>query len=153
MSEKTQLYRHFDAAGELLYVGISISVMNRTAQHRSQSHWFDQIASISVEHFDTRREAEIAEAIAIREERPRHNQHIPKIPAIMSPHPGLMTLQQYFVKSRESQAAFAARLGRSVAYVSLLANGRRQPSKETAEMIAALTRGAVHVDHWKGPNT
>lgn len=69
----TQLYRHFDSEGRLLYVGISLSAITRLAQHRSASHWSRAIASVRIECFDTRREALAAEAKAILEERPLHN--------------------------------------------------------------------------------
>ena len=69
----TQLYRHFDAAGVLLYVGISLSTVHRLSQHRDDSHWFDQIKRVEIEHFPTRKQAEIAEQVAILTEAPLHN--------------------------------------------------------------------------------
>lgn len=73
MSDRTALYRHIDAAGALLYVGISLQPFKRLDQHGGQSHWFRQIASVTVEYFDTRTEAMAAEKEAIKVERPRHN--------------------------------------------------------------------------------
>ena len=72
-----QLYRHFDAAGDLLYVGISLSAVGRLAQHRSSADWFDQIAKIEIEQFETRDLALAAEAAAINAERPKYNRVIP----------------------------------------------------------------------------
>jgi predicted GIY-YIG superfamily endonuclease len=40
MSAATHLYRHFDAAGRLLYIGSTSSVKRRNAQHQSGSEWF-----------------------------------------------------------------------------------------------------------------
>lgn len=71
--DSTDLYRHFSADGELLYVGISLSAVVRLAGHRNTSHWFRQIASVTVEKFATRQEAERAERLAIEREKPRHN--------------------------------------------------------------------------------
>ena len=68
----TALYRHFDADGVLLYVGIARSVTARFAQHED-SPWDDLIASITVERFATREEAEAAEREAIKAEKPIHN--------------------------------------------------------------------------------
>ena len=68
----TALYRHFDADGRLLYVGIARSVTARLAQH-ADSPWDDQIARVEVERFATREEAEAAEREAIRAEKPIHN--------------------------------------------------------------------------------
>lgn len=69
----TALYRHFDAANELLYVGISLSVAHRLSQHMRGSRWSGQIARVTVEHFATRDDALQAEERAIKVERPRFN--------------------------------------------------------------------------------
>lgn len=66
------LYRHFDAAGRLLYVGISRSVTARLAQH-AKSGWDHLIARVEIERFPTREDAERAERKAIWAERPIHN--------------------------------------------------------------------------------
>lgn len=67
------LYRHFDAAGTLLYVGISYSALHRMAEHKQMSHWFWSIARVEVVAYKTREIAMRAEQIAIRNERPLHN--------------------------------------------------------------------------------
>lgn len=69
----TDLYRHFDADGALLYVGISLSALGRLQAHKSGSHWSSKIASVTIESFATREEALRAEKEAIRTERPRFN--------------------------------------------------------------------------------
>lgn len=66
------LYRHFDADGVLLYVGISLSAVQRLSQH-SASPWSDRIARVDVERFPSREAAERAEREAIQTERPKHN--------------------------------------------------------------------------------
>lgn len=71
--ESTQLYRHFDASGRLLYVGISLSAISRLSQHSGDSHWFGDIANVTVERFETRRDALHAEADAIASEDPLYN--------------------------------------------------------------------------------
>lgn len=80
----TSLYRHFDAEGQLLYVGISLSVVSRLAQHRDGSPWYDQIAMVTVERFPTRGDAHAAERAAIRAEKPRHN-HIRYTESVQRP--------------------------------------------------------------------
>ena len=72
---KTQLYRHYDSNKKLLYVGISLSAVNRLAQHRDTSHWFSDIANIEIETFSTREEALLAERKAIVNENPVCNIH------------------------------------------------------------------------------
>ena len=73
MTDKTALYRHMDRDGNLLYVGISLKPFQRLEQHQNNSHWAYDIASVSIEYFPSRRDAEIAERKAISEEAPAHN--------------------------------------------------------------------------------
>lgn len=70
---RTALYRHYDEGFNLLYVGISLSAINRLAQHNDVSSWADKIRKVTVEYFPNRRDAEIAETKAIREEGPIYN--------------------------------------------------------------------------------
>lgn len=73
MTAKTALYRHWNSAGKLLYVGISLKPFERLATHVYGSHWADDVTSVTIEYFDTRADADTAERKAIREERPAHN--------------------------------------------------------------------------------
>lgn len=70
---RTALYRHFDADGKLLYVGISLSPTYRLSQHRDASLWFTQIVRVEIAWFDTREGAMAAEQSAIQAEKPLHN--------------------------------------------------------------------------------
>ena len=67
----TELYRHFDPNGALLYVGISLSAIERLRQHRATSDWFDQIARVDIEMFPSRKEAVAAERHAVKTEGPK----------------------------------------------------------------------------------
>lgn len=73
MTERTALYRHFDKEGTLLYVGISLSALNRLAQHAVHSGWYKEITRVEMEWFDTRETAMEAERNAIYNENPKHN--------------------------------------------------------------------------------
>jgi GIY-YIG catalytic domain-containing protein len=73
MAEECALYRHFDADGTLLYVGISLSALNRLGQHKQNAEWFDKIARVAIEKFPTRAAALEAEHNAIKEEKPLYN--------------------------------------------------------------------------------
>lgn len=73
------LYRHFDAQGVLLYVGISLHAMVRLTQHRDASEWYEQSVRMTIERFASRRELLLAERIAIRKERPRYNISLARI--------------------------------------------------------------------------
>jgi predicted GIY-YIG superfamily endonuclease len=84
----TSLYRHFDAEGSLLYVGISLSWPARTKAHAHGSRWFDMVAKVEIERFDTREAALDAEREAIKREKPKfniiHNRDT-KAPAVKRP--------------------------------------------------------------------
>lgn len=73
MTDRTALYRLFDAAGELLYIGIAYHPSKRFAEHATSKAWWPQVARREVEWVDSRASAEIAERCAIAAERPRHN--------------------------------------------------------------------------------
>jgi len=79
----SHLYRHFDKDGILLYVGISLSALNRLGQHKDHSHWFDTISRVEIENFNTREEALVAESLAIFNEKPTHNIKQPRRTQIM----------------------------------------------------------------------
>lgn len=67
------LYRHFDAEGRLLYVGISLSAIGRLSEHKQVSAWFWSIARVEVTAYANRRAVLKAERIAILREKPLHN--------------------------------------------------------------------------------
>jgi hypothetical protein len=73
MAKQCELYRHFDSAGKLLYVGISYRSTERTFAHSDSSHWFDEVTRIEIERFPSRRAALDAEMQAIKLEKPLHN--------------------------------------------------------------------------------
>jgi excinuclease UvrABC nuclease subunit len=68
-----KLYRHFGTDGALLYVGVSLSAINRLREHRQQSAWFDDIVRVDIETFPSLKEAFAAERQAIQTEQPRYN--------------------------------------------------------------------------------
>ncbi|MEA2678042.1 MAG: hypothetical protein QOJ81_2183 [Chloroflexota bacterium] len=70
---KTTLYRYFDEAGQLLYVGITSAQAYRSLQHAGTARWWDLAAKATFEHFDTRAAASAAERQAIENERPLYN--------------------------------------------------------------------------------
>lgn len=71
----TTLYRFFDADGVLVYVGITYHFDVRLTQHRNRSRWFETVDRWTTEEYPSRRVAKRVETQAIREERPRFNQH------------------------------------------------------------------------------
>lgn len=72
--DRPAVYRVFDETGRLIYVGQSIKVPHRLAEHRSQSWWYRLLAAkVRVELHPTQDAAKAAEKIAIQEERPVFN--------------------------------------------------------------------------------
>lgn len=71
--EPTVLYRCFDEADDLLYVGISRQVKNRLYFHSLNSPWYKEVTKVTHQNFNSRVEAQLAEAAAIKIEEPKHN--------------------------------------------------------------------------------
>jgi hypothetical protein len=67
------VYRYFDSAGDLLYVGTTAEPYTRWMQHRRRSPWAVDIATVSLEWFAYEDLAYQHERAVIRAERPRHN--------------------------------------------------------------------------------
>lgn len=69
----TTLYRFYDRAGQLLYIGITATPPKRFAKHQAEKEWWHAIVNVKLEHFPTRQEALDAERAAIVAERPLYN--------------------------------------------------------------------------------
>uniref|UniRef100_A0AAU2K3A2 GIY-YIG nuclease family protein n=1 Tax=Streptomyces sp. NBC_00049 TaxID=2903617 RepID=A0AAU2K3A2_9ACTN len=69
----TALYRLRDAAGNLLYVGISDAPPRRWREHRKEMLWWREVESSEVEWHPTESSAREAEGAAIWSESPRYN--------------------------------------------------------------------------------
>jgi predicted GIY-YIG superfamily endonuclease len=68
------LYRHWDAEGRLLYIGITHYLQQRAEDHiKAQRPWLSQVARVSVEEWATREDSADAEREAIRTEQPIWN--------------------------------------------------------------------------------
>src|SRR4051812_38844246 len=69
----TELYRHYNADGQLLYVGISSNSVVRWFGHKTQAQWASQTVRIEIKRFPSRDAAMVAEQKAIADECPVHN--------------------------------------------------------------------------------
>lgn len=69
----TALYRLFDAADQLLYVGISTQPETRWTQHAADKPWWPLVQHRKVEWHPDREAAETAERAAISTEEPLYN--------------------------------------------------------------------------------
>lgn len=76
-SMTTTVYHAHDRYGELLYVGISNNINERLTEHKSRSCWWPDTARITVMDFDSRSDAETAEAADIRALHPTRNRKQP----------------------------------------------------------------------------
>ena len=73
MTMRTALYRHYNAKGELLYVGVSLSPMARTSKHAQSSDWFNDVVRIDIDWHNDRKSALEAEKALIKAENPFFN--------------------------------------------------------------------------------
>lgn len=73
MTAVADLYRYYDRAGALLYIGESLSSIARAVQHQSHAAWWDYVASFTREKFESKEAAQLAERDAIAKERPAFN--------------------------------------------------------------------------------
>lgn len=69
----TDLYRYYDKDNKLLYVGISVSAITRQGQHKDSAVWYPEFTHMTKETFRTRKEALLAEKLAIKQEHPIYN--------------------------------------------------------------------------------
>ena len=67
------LYRFFDSANRLLYVGITAALPTRLMSHNGDKPWWTSVHHITVEHFADRETVLKAETAAIKAEHPLHN--------------------------------------------------------------------------------
>ena len=70
---RTAVYSHYDAQGQLLYVGCSRNPTRRFWEHKCRSEWAQQVKRTEIEWHDTRASALAAEANAIAELSPSEN--------------------------------------------------------------------------------
>lgn len=71
--DPTLVYRHYDARGRLLYVGITRRGVERWEEHAADKPWFELVATSRCEEHPSRAAALYAEAVAIRDEHPVYN--------------------------------------------------------------------------------
>jgi len=75
MTERTALYRLYDADDRLLYVGITNNLKARWRAHAKDKHWWPEVARKSIEWFETRKSAERVEKIEVEQENPVYNRN------------------------------------------------------------------------------
>lgn len=78
---RTALYRLYNAADELIYVGIAHNPRVRWKQHARVQPWWHEVVTREFEWLDTRADAERLEAELIETRHPKYNGH-PGMPAL-----------------------------------------------------------------------
>lgn len=74
--QPTAVYRLYDSAGALLYVGVTSNPDARFGAHSLIQPWWAQVAARDVTWYPTRTEGKAAEAEAVRTENPLHNRRL-----------------------------------------------------------------------------
>jgi predicted GIY-YIG superfamily endonuclease len=72
-SGRTGLYRLYNAADEVIYIGISDDPVARMKQHAADKDWWPEVTRKTLVWYSSRTAAETAETIAIGLEQPKHN--------------------------------------------------------------------------------
>jgi excinuclease UvrABC nuclease subunit len=137
---RTELYRHYDADDQLLYIGVSSNTKTRLTQHPGR--WRKTVARTEITEFNDRLEAAAAEAEAIRTEKPKFN--ITHLPQCDRHGQHTMTNKQYREAIRKlgmTQAQAAKFLDISIRTSNGYANTRLIP-----EGIAMLLRLMVRLN-------
>lgn len=136
------VYRHFDATGQLLYVGCAANPSARMGQHVSRSPWATSVTLITVQWHPNKAAALEAETAAIAAESPVFNRlHHPRIPAPKQRTLAGPLLARWFVHRGIDPKALAKRLGVRASTLDDILAGRKSVHAVTAEKIEAATDG------------
>lgn len=71
--QPTSVYRYYDEADRLIYVGITVRGIRRQTEHNGHANWWQFVARQDVEHLASRGEARHLEEQLIRQHRPPFN--------------------------------------------------------------------------------
>ena len=136
MTHPTNLYRHFNSEGRLLYVGVSLSAIGRLAGHRTKSDWFPNIARVEIETLPDRISALCAEKDAIANESPQFNvRHQGRKSSVVRVGNG--AISEMIIVSGLTNKELAAKAGVDNATAWRWRTGRRRPS---IDQLAPLAR-------------
>lgn len=137
------VYRHFDADGSLLYIGVSSDPHSRHMGHLSRgSEWATQVATIKVEWHEDRAAALLAESDAIAAERPKHNRlGNPDVPRPKQRRLAGPLLAEWLAQHDEKPSAFAKRAGICPKQLRLVLTCRSSVHYSTAAKIEEATGG------------
>lgn len=69
----TSVYKYYDAANRLIYIGITAQRIGRQVQHNDSSEWWPYVARQEIEHYPSRADARAVERGLIELHRPPFN--------------------------------------------------------------------------------
>ncbi|MEV4861462.1 type II toxin-antitoxin system prevent-host-death family antitoxin [Streptomyces ossamyceticus] len=107
----TALYRLYDAAERLLYVGISTQPETRWTQHAADKPWWSLVRRRTVEWHPDREAAEKAERSAVQAEEPLYNTAGARTSLVAAHFPIADTLTQSQARLRISDLLDATQFG------------------------------------------
>lgn len=144
-ADRTALYRIYDAAGQLLYVGITIDPPTRFHRHEADQPWWSELARIDVVWYAERTLALQAEADAIISERPRYNiagrtRHLTY--RHWAAAPPLQPSTEATALDRVSRAVLARRLADGPVEEAAAEAALRQALAEASREVASLAKVA-----------
>lgn len=152
---RTALYRHFDAEGRLLYVGISECLGERDRQHAATAHWHGDVARTETQWCLSREHALALERVAIQFEAPAHNVALARAETAIAavkvealPAKGAERLTAFLAETKTKRAALAEKLGVAKSHVTELCQGRKKPGRELAFKIEGVTGGLIPASSW-----
>ena len=137
------IYRHYDADGQLLYVGITNNPKRRLAEHRCRAIWRDEIDRVDVKWVGSREDALAAEAKAIREEIPVFNGG-----DVRSFVPTGDALRDWMGSEGITQTELANEYGIANASMSQMISGKRRTPLRFAAFIEDKSDGLVPMRYW-----
>lgn len=98
------VYRFFDGAGTLLYVGVSSCFIQRLCGHQDDKEWFPEVCRMEIEYFDTRAEALAFESAEIRDRDPLYNVQGKRADGRRPPSRGIRPKPEYEERPRPTCA-------------------------------------------------
>ncbi len=137
------VYRMFNAAGDLLYIGQSNQPHARVGQLSWSHEWISEVCSMKVEWLPTRADALAAEARAIKAELPRYN--VTHNPAPTAPRKKQIAgpiLREWLERTGISMAEFDVMIKAPRGYTRKLVECEVAPSKK-AFKIEEATGGEI----------
>lgn len=139
----TALYRHFDADGVLLYVGITGNPKRRLYEHKCRSRWAEQIDRVTVKWMPDLATARDAERIAIAKEGPLFNGgEGPRI------EPTGDALRDWMAASGITQEEIARQYGVTRSTASKIINGHSKAPLHFVLFIEDWSDGEVPPRYW-----